>query len=410
MDIAAGLRFANRAIHSATRQHTNPSDFYLDVISVSLRSPEAEAASRARVVLLADACTAELPALLQALRASAHKGGAQGVTEGISVRIVGAENGDVADGPKQAGGEEQRPSTLRARLQHRELEWRALSGRAGRLALRQKLENMLNLVRTVLFSTLLGLIWLNVGRKQSGAPSDLRNLGGLLFFSIVNHSFAGVFGVVFVFAGECRQILRERVAGMYGVLPYFTSRLAVELPRNALWTFLHCLLIYWITGLRANASAFFIFTAIHLLVQINAEALTMLVSAYTHSEKMASALAPIPLVLSIIFGGFFIQASAIPVFLRWLRFLTYMRWSYIALVRNEMNGRTFDCPAGGFSDPAVTGGACISDGDGVVELLTPNAQLGLTACAWVLVGMAIACWVCTYWILRFNKPRYDTSV
>ena len=51
----------------------------------------------------------------------------------------------------------------------------------------------------------------------------------------------------------------------------------------------------------------------------------MLVSAYTNSEKMASALAPIPLVLSIIFGGFFIQASAIPVWLRWIRYLTYMR-------------------------------------------------------------------------------------
>ena len=75
-----------------------------------------------------------------------------------------------------------------------------------------------------------------------------------------------------------------------------------------------------------------------------------------------------------------------------------------------MSGRHFDCPTAGFSDPAVTGGACISDGDTAVELLTPDAQLGLTACAWVLVGMAVACWVGTYWVLRFNKPRYDTSV
>ena len=69
---------------------------------------------------------------------------------------------------------------------------------------------------------------------------------------------------MYVFASECRQILRERVAGMYGVLPYFVSRLAVELPRNALWTLLHSVLIYWIVGLRANASAFFIFVAIHV--------------------------------------------------------------------------------------------------------------------------------------------------
>jgi hypothetical protein len=56
--------------------------------------------------------------------------------------------------------------------------------RAGRLAARQRLENGINLVRTVIFSLLLGLIWLNVGRDATGAPADLRNLGGLLFFSI----------------------------------------------------------------------------------------------------------------------------------------------------------------------------------------------------------------------------------
>ena len=247
--------------------HTNPSDFYLDVISVSLRSDEAEAASRARVALLADACTSEQPALLQALHAMSRKSGGRGVTEGVSVRILDAADGAaLADGPKgDMEADMRHPTTsLLGTLRRRELEWRALSGRAGKLALRQKLENTLNLVRTIIFSTLLGLIWLNVGRKQSGAPADLRNLGGLLFFSIVNHSFSGVFSVVYVFASECRQILRERVAGMYGVLPYFVSRLAVELPRNALWTLLHSVLIYWIVGLRANASAFFIFVAIHV--------------------------------------------------------------------------------------------------------------------------------------------------
>ena len=237
--------------------HTNPSDFYLDVISVSLRSNGAEAASRARVALLADACASEQPALLQALRAKTPKASGRGVTEGVSVRISDATvvealaDGPKGDNPRAAGpvmemDVRHQNATLLDTLRRRQLEWRALSGRAGKLALRQKLENTLNLVRTIIFSTLLGLIWLNVGRKQSGTPADLRNLGGLLFFSIVNHSFSGVFSVVYVFASECRQILRERVAGMYGVSPYFVSRLAVELPRNALWT---CVPSLWILQL-----------------------------------------------------------------------------------------------------------------------------------------------------------------
>ncbi len=96
------------------------------------------------------------------------------------------------------------------------------------------------------------------------------------------------------------------------------------------------------------------------------------------------------------------QPGAIPVWLRWLRYVTYMRWSYVALVKNEMHGRVFDCRG--------AGPGCVPDGPAAVELLAPSAQLGLTASCFVLSGMVLACWVGTYWTLRVNKPRYDTSV
>jgi ATP-binding cassette subfamily G (WHITE) protein 2 len=413
--------------------HTNPSDFYLDVVSLSFHSPAAEAASRARVALLGDAYASEAHAQLAALRsagdaaaaarstsrqqqllqrAGASDGG-HAVAEGGGERSGKAEDAAAAaqKGANNNNGAEaenaddlRRPAALLPRLHRYAEEWRALAGRAARLAARQRLENGINIIRTVIFSLLLGLIWLNVGRDASGAPGDLRNLGGLLFISIVNHSFGGVFAVVFVFAGECRLILRERVAGMYGVLPYFASRLVVELPRDALWTLLHCTLIYWIVGLRANASAFFIFLAIHLLISLNAEGLTLLFTAATRSEKLASAVAPIPLVINILFGGFFTQPGAIPVWLRWIRYLCFMRWSFVALVVNEMRGRTFDCP------PGLPPAQCVRDGHAAIELLAPDAALGLGACAWVLTGMVLACWVGTYAVLRANKPRYDVSV
>jgi hypothetical protein len=184
-----------------------------------------------------------------------------------------------------------------------------------------------------------------------------------------------------------------------------------------------------VVGLRANASAFFIFVAIHvrcprhascallncahavvdslsaqLLVELNAEGLTLLFTAMTRSEKLASAVAPVPLVLNILFGGFFVSPSAIPVWLRWLRYLAFMRWSYVAVVRNEMDGRSFDCAPG--APPEV----CARDGDAAIDMLVPDSQLGVAACAWVLTGMVLACWVGTYAVLRRNKPRYDSSV
>ena len=132
---------------------------------------------------------------------------------------------------------------------------------------------------------------------------EIRNAGGLLFFSIVNHSFSGVFGVVFTFASESRLVLRERIAGAYRVSSYYITYLLVELPRVAVWSLLHSVVIYWLAGLRPSAHAFLVFFAIHILVELNAEAITLLFTAATRSEKIASAVAPIPLVISILFGA-----------------------------------------------------------------------------------------------------------
>jgi hypothetical protein len=90
------------------------------------------------------------------------------------------------------------------------------------------------------------------------------------------------------------------------------------------------------------------------------------------------------------------------VWLRWIRYVTYMRWSYVALVRNEYDGRTFTrC---GPQQP------CFHSGGQAIDLLVPDSALGVTACAWVLVGLIAAYWVGTYAVLRVNKPTYETNV
>jgi ABC-type multidrug transport system ATPase subunit len=261
--------------------HTNPSDYFLDVVSIAFNTADTERVTRERVDMIAAAYKERQHEALAQLRDSAP-----------------------AYGKDQGGATQQQPlSAMSHRPWH--VEFGALLFRAGRLKGRQNLENGINLVRTTVFSLLLGLIWLHVAKRaaRSGNPAEIRNTGGLLFFSIVNHSFSGVFGVVFTFASESRLVLRERIAGAYRVSSYYVTYLAVELPRVAVWSLLHSVVIYWLAGLRPSARAFLTFYAIHILVELNAEAITLLFTAATRSEKIASAVAPIPLVISILFGA-----------------------------------------------------------------------------------------------------------
>lgn len=381
--------------------HTNPSDFYLDVISVACHSEDTERVTRKRIDMIANTYVAVQSDALQRLREAADAR--------VNDMSAAVSDGDavVPVSPQADGGGNQTAKSRRPWI----VEFWALLYRASRLAGRQTTENVINVIRTTVFSLLLGLIWLNVGKHaaRDGDPNEIRNTGGLLFFSIVNHSFSGVFGVVFTFASESRLVLRERIAGAYRVSAYFVTYLLVEMPRVAVWSFLHSVVIYWLVGLRPSAHAFFVFFAIHILVELNAEAITLLFTAATRSEKLASALAPIPLVISILFGGFFIQPKAIPVWLRWIRYVTYMRWSFVALVRNEYDGRTFS-RCGHDTHAIYNGPPCFRSGNQAIDMLVPDSKLGVTASAWVLVGLMAAYWVGTYAVLRVNKPHYDTAV
>lgn len=82
------------------------------------------------------------------------------------------------------------------------------------------------------------------------------------------------------------------------------------------------------------------------------------------------------------------QPSSIPIWLRWIRFCTSIRWGYVGLVENE------------FAAGAADG----------VNLLVPSAVLTIWSSALVLLGMLLFYWTATYVFLRHNKPRYDLTV
>jgi hypothetical protein len=74
---------------------------------------------------------------------------------------------------------------------------------------------------------------------------------------------------------------------------------------------------------------------------------------------VASALAPIIVVLMILFGGFYINVDSLPAALAWLQYLSIMRWAFMGLAVNEFTGTTFSC--GDVAD----GDGCTSTGEEV---------------------------------------------
>jgi ABC-type multidrug transport system permease subunit len=193
-----------------------------------------------------------------------------------------------------------------------------------------------------IFAVLLGLIWLNKGRNVSS--TNYIDIEGILFFILINQSFISIFGTVFTFPLERSIVLRERASGMYRVSAYYLSKTLVEVPRSILFSLFFCVVLYWMVGLRDSARSFFLFLVVIFLTSLTAEGIALTVSAGAPTPQIASAIIPLFLVVSILFGGFFLSNAQIPNYFVWLKYMSFVKYSFGALMHIQFDNFQFQIP------------------------------------------------------------------
>jgi hypothetical protein len=157
--------------------------------------------------------------------------------------------------------------------------------------MREKANNYAMLFQNMLFSVLLGLIWLYKGSSYDS--SSIQAIAGVFFFLLINQSFACTFGIIFLFPAERAVVLKERAARQYQVGAYFWSKIVSELPRSAMLCFIFCVVTYFMIDLRAGAGHFFAFYIIVLMTQLGSEGVAYCVSAMASDPQQAGAIAPV---------------------------------------------------------------------------------------------------------------------
>ena len=144
--------------------------------------------------------------------------------------------------------------------------------------------------QTVIFSVLLGLIWLNNGGNKSGP--NVQSIAGLLFFIMINQAFSGMFGIIFLFPQERAIVHKERSARTYHVGAYFWSKTVAEFPRTVLINIFFCIVTYFMVGLRQTPGHFFAFLVLVIMAQMCAEGIAYVVSALAKDAQQGGAIAP----------------------------------------------------------------------------------------------------------------------
>jgi len=227
----------------------NPADYFVDLLSVDQRDPGREVRAKARIGFLGDV--------------------ARSRQDGLDPAEVEDDENFVVESIE--GSQKKFNSTWPHEIYY-------LCQRSFKLMSRERASNYARAGQSLVFSILLGVIWINIGRDLDPDDPDLgliQAINGVLFFICINQAFGAAFAVIFVYPLERAVLLRERASATFRVSSFMISKSLVSIPKNVVFIMVFSLITYFMIGLRASAGAFFIYFVVLFLCALVAEGATL---------------------------------------------------------------------------------------------------------------------------------------
>ncbi|CAI2362086.1 unnamed protein product [Moneuplotes crassus] len=169
-------------------------------------------------------------------------------------------------------------------------------------------------------------------------PKGIHNKRGFMFYISWNQTFQSVLSVVMNFIDERPVFLREYAAKTYRIWSYFLSKSLVEAPFQLLFPILTSLSVYFLVGLTPDVEKLMIFTLILLSVVFCATSLGFAIGCCVEEPYKGTSLTIFILGPIMFFGGHLVNLNTVPTYIRWMNYLSPVRYATEALLRNELEG------------------------------------------------------------------------
>lgn len=189
-------------------------------------------------------------------------------------------------------------------------------------------------------SLIMGMVFLNVGTTSNLDFQDFKSHNGALTMLGMASMMLSAIPTLMEFPTERNMFMREHSTGTYAAPSYFVSKALLELPVTFLQIMLQWLIAFWMIQFD-GVFIFFVITCWGIAVAI--ASLAMVLGSLLPDPKEAMETASLLFMPQIIFAGFFIPTSRIPVWLRWVQYLCGLKYGINLLLMNEFSAGNDDC-------------------------------------------------------------------
>lgn len=248
---------------------------------------------------------------------------------------------------------------------------------------------------------IIGILYTTLSWRLNWSYSGCRSRAGVAYAALLNQSMSGAMGVIHTFGAEKQVIQREYEAGVLSPSAYILAKMAADAPVQLVFPIIFISILHWGTNLRDDFVRFLANAGILLLLANAAMSLGYFASSLSPSPDLAAILINLCNLPITLFGGFMVKVSNTPVFLRWLQYISYVRYGF---------SNSLAIVFGGNKQVTLPSGELVSGSHWVAQEYDAHTDGGTIALytillALILVVMRIATCISFAAVLRRKKEN-----
>ncbi|RKP06901.1 P-loop containing nucleoside triphosphate hydrolase protein [Thamnocephalis sphaerospora] len=215
--------------------------------------------------------------------------------------------------------------------------------RAVRHAFRDRMVLGMKFVQTLVFAAVFVIVFWRISDRDQNA--QIQDRTGVLFFFAANLVLSNGVSVLTVFFNERSTFAREARGGLYGLPAFFFSKMSIELPVYTITPILMISASYWFIGLNESIYRFFTSCIAMILISFSGMAIGLATTSFFQELPVALTVVPTFVMPMLVFSGMFVNIANLPAWIRWINWLSLMKYGFVALVKNEFEGTVINCGA-----------------------------------------------------------------